>query len=351
MSENFETIGDGDFAISGDYLIALNEYASEYGMTPQQVLKDTAIPLNALIKPNIRIRHRSMDQLVRNIITGLSDPLLPIRYGKRLTISRHGVLGFAAQSSRTLLEASTLLIDFIQTRSGGGERIHFEILNDQALLSFHAEDTSIGSDVALFHVLSVFTSIENIGRLLTGTTHTHVDTEIRVSFDKPCDIPKEILSPGLVLKFNQKSNQLCCPMSYLKTPLASANPALFDEAKKECESELSYLNLTSDITTQVRSIFRGHQGKSPTIDLVAEQMNVSTRTLKRKLHDAGTTYQKIKDSERFTHAIRLLEHTQETMERIAETLGYSDASNFTKAFKNWAEMSPNEYRIRTTKES
>lgn len=351
MPENFETIGDGDFAASGDYLVALNEFASECGMTPQAVLKGTGIPLNALIKPNIRVRHRSMDQLVRNLLDYVDDPLLALKYGKRLTISRHGVLGFAAQSSQTLLEASTLLINYIQTRSGGGERIHFEIDNDQALLSFHADDPSIRSDVAFFHVLSVFTSIENIGRLLTGTTHTTIGTEIRLTFDKPCDIPNELLSPGLILKFNQQSNQLCCPMSYLNTPLASANPALFDEAKKECESELLHLNLAADITTQVRATFRAHQGKSPTIDLVAEQMNMSTRTLKRKLHDAGTTYQKIKDSERFTHAIRLLEHTQETMEKIAETLGYSDASNFTKAFKNWAEMSPNEYRIRITRDS
>lgn len=346
MPEKFETIGEGDFAISVDYLIALNEYASECGMTPQEVLRDTAIPLNVFIKPNSRIRHHSMDQAVRNVINGLNDPLLPIKYGKRLTISRHGVLGFAAQSSQTLLEAASLLINFIQTRSGGGERLQFDIIGDQACLSMHANDGTISSDVALFHSLSIFISIETIARWLAGKTNDPAQTEILLTFDAPCDIPKGLLSPGLTIKFNQKSNQLRCPVAYLKQPLASANPSLFDEAKKECEIELVQLSIETDITSQVRSHFRNHANKTPTIDLVAEKMNISTRTLKRKLHDAGTTYQKIKDSERFTQAINLLENTKNTMEQIAETLGYSDASNFTKAFKNWANVSPNEYRIK-----
>ena len=349
MADNFETIGEGDFAISVDYLIALNEYASECGMTPQEVLRDTSIPLNTLIKPTSRIRHHSMDQVVRNVIKGLNDPLLPIKYGKRLTISRHGVLGFAAQSSQTLFDAARLLINFIQTRSGGGERLDFSMENDQACLSMHASDETISSDVALFHALSIFISIETIARWLAGDTKGHVKAEILLTFDAPCEIPPDILSPGLTIKFNQKKNELRCPISYLQQPLASANSSLFDEAKKECEIELVQLSLKSDITAQVRSHFRNHENKTPTIDLVAEKMNVSTRTLKRKLHDAGTTYQKIKDSERFTKAISLLENTKNTMEQIAETLGYSDASNFTKAFKNWANVSPNEYRTRLTR--
>ncbi|PCJ45054.1 MAG: hypothetical protein COA99_05825 [Moraxellaceae bacterium] len=350
MSDHFKTLGEGDFAISVDYLVAISEFASECGMTPQQVLKDSSIPLNALINSNVRIRHGSMQQVILNVINGLDDPLLAIKYGKRLTISRHGVLGFAIQSSQSLLDAASVLKTFIQTRSGGGDELVFEVIGDSACLSVQAINQPLSAEVGLFNTLSTFISIETISRWLAGKTQQHVDTEILLTFDAPCEIPEDILSPGLTIKFNQDKNVLRCPLDYLQEPLASANPSLFDEAKKECEIELVQLSIDTDITTKVRTLFRNHVNKTPTIDLIADEMNMSPRTLKRKLHDANTSYQKIKDSERFTRAIGLLENTKNTVEQIANALGYSDASNFTKAFKNWAEMSPNEYRIQVNSE-
>ena len=68
------------------------------------------------------------------------------------------------------------------------------------------------------------------------------------------------------------------------------------------------------------------------------------RTLQRKLVSVDTSFQEIKDSERFRRAKHLLEARDDNLEKIAAALGYSDASNFSKAFKKWAGQLPGAYR-------
>lgn len=344
-------VGEGEYAVAGDYLAALQEFAAEKGITPQVLLRDTGIALSALIKPNIRVGHISMTHAVKNLITAIPDPLLAIEYGKRLTISKHGVLGFAAQSSPTLRGAASLLIQFVNTRSGGGEELELIEKNNMACLRIRHESEYTDHAVARFHLLSLFVCLESIGRWLVGKSHEFVETEIGLSFPCIAEIPPEILSPGLTIKFDQLFNELRCPLGYLDQPLIYANAALEAAAQQECEAELVKLRLNSDISSVVRMEIRNEMGRLPSIELIAERLHMSSRTLKRRLQDAGTTYQKIKDDERCRKAMYLLESTGDNLEKIAEQLGYSDASNFTKAFKNWADLSPNEFRVKVQAKS
>jgi len=71
---------------------------------------------------------------------------------------------------------------------------------------------------------------------------------------------------------------------------------------------------------------------------------MSSRTLKRKLQQLGTSYQKILDDLRKGLAVEHLTQTSSTVDDIALMLGYSDASNFARAFRRWTGRSPTDYR-------
>ena len=70
---------------------------------------------------------------------------------------------------------------------------------------------------------------------------------------------------------------------------------------------------------------------------------MSTRTLKRKLSEEGVSYTSLLDERRRLQGVALL-RTELSVERIAERLGYSDAANFTRAFRRWTGKSPREFR-------
>jgi AraC-like DNA-binding protein len=80
----------------------------------------------------------------------------------------------------------------------------------------------------------------------------------------------------------------------------------------------------------------------------SEALGMSPRTLQRQLSEDGKTYSEIFEEIRAESAKELLEHTDADFSEIAEQLGYSDLSNFNRAFHRWSGVSPREYRARTT---
>ena len=84
----------------------------------------------------------------------------------------------------------------------------------------------------------------------------------------------------------------------------------------------------------------------PGIDLVAERMGTSIRTLQRRLTTAGLTYTQILQSARCAAAQRLLTDRQPTIGEVARTLGYSDPAHFTRAFLRWTGLTPRQFRSR-----
>ncbi len=88
----------------------------------------------------------------------------------------------------------------------------------------------------------------------------------------------------------------------------------------------------------------GQGGRS--LDEVAKRLAVSTRTLIRRLREAGTTYRELRDAHRRTLATELLSDTSLTAAEIAYRLGFEDASNFGKTCHRWFGCSPGALRKR-----
>ena len=81
-----------------------------------------------------------------------------------------------------------------------------------------------------------------------------------------------------------------------------------------------------------------------TIALAADLAGTSTRTFQRRLKDQNSNFSDIVDKARVFQASSLLKENNLKLIDIALSLGYSDASNFTRAFRRWMGVSPKEYR-------
>jgi AraC-like DNA-binding protein len=83
---------------------------------------------------------------------------------------------------------------------------------------------------------------------------------------------------------------------------------------------------------------------SPDIQLVADAMETSVRTLQRRLHASGLTYASVLQETRLAAARQLLEDRRLRIGAIARTLGYSDHGHFTRAFQRWTGVTPRDFR-------
>jgi AraC-like DNA-binding protein len=91
-------------------------------------------------------------------------------------------------------------------------------------------------------------------------------------------------------------------------------------------------------------ILKTSLGDHPSFDMLASAFNMSGRTLRRQLANAGTSYQKLVDRFRCNYAIERLEENIMSTEDIADSLGFSDVANFRHAFKKWSGVSPTAFR-------
>ena len=84
----------------------------------------------------------------------------------------------------------------------------------------------------------------------------------------------------------------------------------------------------------------------PVIEHVARLLGVSPRTFQRLLNEEGVSYSDLVDHCRCQAACESLEFTRDPIQDIARTLGYSDASSFSRAFRRWTGTAPRAYRNR-----
>ncbi len=82
------------------------------------------------------------------------------------------------------------------------------------------------------------------------------------------------------------------------------------------------------------------------MDSLARALDLSTRTLRRRLAEQHTTCSEIIATWRIETAKRLLRQTELPIRSIALRLGYRHASNFERAFKRWTRLTPRGYRNR-----
>ena len=80
----------------------------------------------------------------------------------------------------------------------------------------------------------------------------------------------------------------------------------------------------------------------------ARELDISTRTLQRRLWRERLTYSSVVDQVRYRVAVALLRDTDVSMTAMAKRLGYANISGFTRAFTRWAGVAPSRYRENLT---
>jgi AraC-like DNA-binding protein len=87
----------------------------------------------------------------------------------------------------------------------------------------------------------------------------------------------------------------------------------------------------------------------PSADDIAQRLHMSSRTLQRKLAEAGTNFQKLADECRRDLALRYIDDAGCSITDITFLLGFSGQSTFSRAFRRWTGVSPSEYRQRQSR--
>ncbi len=144
--------------------------------------------------------------------------------------------------------------------------------------------------------------------------------------------------------YNAKTNRLRFSAHELDNPLPTPNPEL---ARINDQAVIDYLaRYDSDSTAmQVRSrIIELLPDGTPHQNNIADALHLSLRSLQRRLKEEGTTFKGLLEDTRRELAMHYIRETHRPIGEITYLLGFSEPSNFTRAFRRWTGMAPAEFR-------
>ena len=352
MDENTQVkVGEGNLTISSDYLILLLEFGIELGLKQGDLLLGSQLDANIVIRPGISVGDQSFLTVVANFRKQQPDMSLAVAYGKRMTLSKHGALGIAARHSRTTDDAASAVTAYMSTRV---ELFSVRRERDSESRRLYIDLEVENSDEVYFLILAYLTSIELIIRQMVSCPdeiHSRIELPIKPEIwqGQPLlhdTIDLDELAAGAKIQFASSRCVLIWPPLLVDDLLPLFDQAIVSMAQEVCEDELKSMTQDARMSYTVAQAFKHADGSLPTIESIAATLNISSATLKRKLKAEGQSFRGIKDETLHHKAAKLLKDTSQSVEIIAGELGYSDASNFSKAFKGWSGMSPSEFRKR-----
>ena len=163
-------------------------------------------------------------------------------------------------------------------------------------------------------------------------------TELSFGFKPREPVPVDVVGdPRLVYRPGQTYFEFPRALLGLRLGQGDQRPA----AGPTTAPDLLPSDLSGLVELQIASLL---PGRTPPVDLIAETLGMSRRSLQRGLASLGVSYTDLLTMVRLRRAADWLERTDKPVVEIALDLGYTDASNFTRAFRRETGASPTRFR-------
>ncbi len=264
------------------------------------------------------------------------DEAFGLHAGERAALGAYDVLDYVTISSRTLGEA-------LRTAAR-----YYRIMSDQAGLSLelHGDEAHLVYDVRVprehagRHAWECFMAA-SVVRLRGALGLDWAPRSVAFIQEEPRDLSEHRRIFNCPLRFGQPVCELVMKASVLDTPLPTADAGLHQVVHRYAEELIARIPATDDLLARARTaLFSLLRDGDPQLALVARRLGVSTRTLQRKLQEAGTTYQSLVDETRRQLAMHYLDDARLAIGEIAFLLGFSQPNAFHRAFRRWTGRTP-----------
>lgn len=309
------------------------------GFSTVECLRNTGIQLRHFDEPDSGIELQQEFDFYRNILNLCKEPMLGIELGAIYRLETYGLFGYALLSAQTMGESLALAVDL-----GALSYTHFRFSQfadaDAAGIAF-SDAQDLPDDLLPFYsdrdVQASLTAFASQDLLSAGPQ------EIRLMHDGNGVSDAYESHFGCPVIFGYPRNEVLFDSALLKQPLPQRDMETSAYCRSQCQRLLEKLSARGSFVESVRTIMVAQPGEFPSVEVVAERMDMSVRTLRRRLVNEGSSYQQLLAEIRQQLAQDYL-LTDMPIEQIAELLAYTEPGNFSHAFKRWLGMSPKQYR-------
>ncbi|MDE4176445.1 AraC family transcriptional regulator ligand-binding domain-containing protein [Phaeobacter sp. PT47_59] len=295
------------------------------------------IGLNTAAQPRGRVTHDQIVRLYQLVVSGTGDEMTglwsrPVRTGalKLLCSSVRGASSLSAALYR-FTSFWNLVLDDCQLSLDAGEDSLKIVLRPQG----------VGLQYRFGHVL-LLKLAHGIASWLAGRELPL--REVSFVFDRPEfaeDYP--ILFPAPV-RFSQSVSSLTFESRLEGLPVARSEAEMQEFLIRAPRDWIFTSSREHAVMLRVRELLLSSERLGCKLEDAAQALNLTPRTLIRRLDAENTSFQDIKDGLRRDIAIRDLSEADKSIEAISQDVGFASAANFHRAFKRWTGATPGAYR-------
>ena len=316
---------------------------AEQGIDPDRVLAATDLSLDMLQREDTAISFHQALAFVRSILALSPRSDIGLIIGQHYQISTYGVLGYAMMSCPTWADALALGSRFHRVASSL-VGIETEVDQVRGTLAYIARPFYPSlTDIEPFTVEKLFASLIAVSRPLLA--EPAVPRAVSLAYPAPKHTAATEAIFECPVQYGSQLNRFELDLDLLQQAPLLANPVSAEMGRKLCEEFMAqYHNDKDDASRQVSRLLLGSPGSLPGMEQVAQSLNMSSRTLRRNLRVENTTFQQITDEVRRELSKRYLKNSRLNLEEIAHLVGFTEPTNFRRAFKRWEGISPRQYR-------
>jgi len=241
--------------------------------------------------------------------------------GLMASASLHDMLAFAVD----FLPSTKRMLDLRWERRDGRFEIVAQPLFDEP-------------EITSFLVQNAFASLVRVARFVADPQFAPRSAEFRAEDPRPA-----------------AQTVLCCEVAFGRgadrlrieapdRPIATADPVVARMARRVLTLQRPGATVRSELEEAIVRIARSNPRLPPTADAFAASMNISERTLRRRLKESGASFAAILDNERRRCVMEMLHDGERSFGEVAEACGFADARSLRRAFKRWTGQTPSQAR-------
>ncbi|MCX2897003.1 AraC family transcriptional regulator [Pseudomonas mandelii] len=319
------------------------EVTQYLGFNPRDVMAGVGLSKAQLQAPESRIPIDSAVRLLEESAAASGCQTLGLSMAESRQLSDFGVVSLLLSHQRTLRDALQVVLHYrhlmnnslaiFVEEAGKMVIIREEVVTESPMPSKQATELAIG---VMFRLCAA---------LLGSHWHPY---SVNFMHQAPENLQLHRRLFGCNLEFGSEFNGIVCPNTSLDLPNPHADPAMARYAQSYLDSLQNHEG--ASLLFEVRkAIYMLLPMGRATIEQIAQTQGMNVRTLQRRLKDDGCSFNDLINDVRRDLVLRYLENPNYPLSRIADMLGYSMASSFTRWFINQFGMPPATWRAQKHK--
>jgi AraC-like DNA-binding protein len=336
---NSKNIGS-PLSLPSHYVRNLLDLLQSRGGNVQAVLAKAGVPASIAEPCDSSLSWQQFQAIIVHSCANINEPALGLYLGSQLTITTHGLLGLASISSRNVDEALQLICKYMATRS---PLLTLNMQRHKQQVHLTLSELHPLDGIRHFVVETFAVALNAMLDFVSG--HRYQLRQVQFAFQQPGYHALYQAFFTCPVTFSQQEHRLIFDATDLTLTSPWADRQVQHQLTAQCEQELQRWQQSQSIAGLIRLMLGRTKGQPASIEQVAAELAMSSRTLRRRLQGENTSYHNLVNNWRQQMATHYLSTTVLSAQQIAYLLGYADPANFGRAFRRQHGISPQQFRL------